>query len=152
MKKPEQAFRDRFAEYARTLDCVHCGLCIPHCPTHGVTGREIDSPRGRIYLMRGWAEGRVDLSGEARTHLDQCIVCRACESVCPSGIHMGHMMESFRENTREKPTRKQRLARLLFLPPAARRRWRHELTGDPNGALTERFRRVFDPAGTFAGS
>lgn len=90
-------FVERFPEYARTLDCVHCGLCIPHCPTHGVTGREADSPRGRIHLMRAYAEGDDVLSESARTHLDQCIVCRACESVCPSGIRMGEMMESFRE-------------------------------------------------------
>jgi glycolate oxidase iron-sulfur subunit len=89
----------RFPEYPRTLDCVHCGLCIPHCPTHGVTGREADSPRGRIYLMRGWAEGALELTKEARAHLDRCIVCRACESVCPSGIRMGEMMESFRAET-----------------------------------------------------
>ena len=90
------AFADKYAEYARTLDCVHCGLCLPHCPTHGVTGREADSPRGRIHLMRGWAEGRIELTDEAHRHLDLCIVCRACESVCPSGIRMGDMMESFR--------------------------------------------------------
>lgn len=89
----------RFHEYPRTLDCVHCGLCLPHCPTYGVTGREADSPRGRIYLMRGWAEGRFDLSDDAHERLDACIVCRGCESVCPSGIRMGEMMESFREET-----------------------------------------------------
>lgn len=94
-----------FHAYAGTLDCVHCGLCIPHCPTHGVTGREADSPRGRIHLMRGWAEGRNELSDGAREHLDRCIVCRACESVCPSGIRMGEMMEWFRHETgRTRPT------------------------------------------------
>lgn len=95
----------RFAEYTATLDCVHCGLCIPHCPTHRVTGREADSPRGRIHLMRGWAEGRFDLSDNAYEHLDQCIVCRTCESVCPSGIRMGEMMEAFRaEQNRTRPS------------------------------------------------
>jgi len=92
----EKRFKDRFHEYSRTLDCVHCGLCIPYCPTHGITGREADSPRGRIYLMRGYAEGALELTGEAEKHLSQCIVCRACETVCPSGIRMGEMMESFR--------------------------------------------------------
>jgi glycolate oxidase iron-sulfur subunit len=92
----EAEFKSRYHEYARTLDCVHCGLCIPFCPTHGITGREADSPRGRIYLMRAYAEG-LELSPEAVKHLDQCIVCRACETVCPSGIHMGEMMESFRD-------------------------------------------------------
>jgi glycolate oxidase iron-sulfur subunit len=101
----DESFRSRFPAYADTLDCVHCGLCIPHCPTHGVTGREADSPRGRIHLMRGWAEGRNELSAGTRRHLDLCIVCRACESVCPSGIRMGEMMESFRHATlAEHPT------------------------------------------------
>ena len=97
MSTTTSAAAERFHEYTRTLDCVHCGLCLPHCPTYGVTGREADSPRGRIYLMRGWAEGRLELSDDARTRLDACIVCRGCESVCPSGIRMGEMMECFRE-------------------------------------------------------
>jgi glycolate oxidase iron-sulfur subunit len=102
----ESAFTQKFAEYTRTLDCVHCGLCIPHCPTHGVSGREADSPRGRIYLMRAWAESTLDLTPDAHLHLDRCIVCRACESVCPSGIRMGDMMESFRhEQKKEHPQR-----------------------------------------------
>ncbi len=85
-----------FSEYLSTLDCVHCGLCIPHCPTHDVTGREADSPRGRIHLLRAWAEGRTELGAAAHEHLDRCIVCRACESVCPSGVRMGDLMETFR--------------------------------------------------------
>jgi glycolate oxidase iron-sulfur subunit len=105
-KTEESHFAARFAEYARTLDCIHCGLCIPHCPTHSVTGREADSPRGRIHLMRGYAEGRFELSAGAELHLAQCIVCRACESVCPSGIRMGEMMESFREEMGRLDARK----------------------------------------------
>lgn len=92
----ERAFQERFEEYTRTLDCVHCGLCIPDCPTQGITGREADSPRGRIHLMRGYAEGSAPFTPESLRHLDQCIVCRNCETVCPSGIQMGEMMESFR--------------------------------------------------------
>lgn len=92
----EARFRARFSEYTHTLGCVHCGLCLPNCPTYGVSGREADSPRGRIYLMRQAAEGAIEVSEEARERLDQCIVCRNCETVCPSGIHMGEMMESFR--------------------------------------------------------
>ncbi len=105
----------RFPEYPRTLDSVHSGLCIPHCPTHGITGREADSPRGRIYLMRGWSEGALELTPEANRHLDQCIVCRACESVCPSGISMTGMMESFRSARRTaSPPRGPREAALRF--------------------------------------
>lgn len=98
----------RFPEYPRTLDCVHCGLCLPHCPTYGVTGREGDSPRGRIHLMRAWAEERLELSPDAHERLDACIVCRNCESVCPSGIRMGDMMEHFRHATANDPARRAR--------------------------------------------
>ena len=86
-----------------------------HFPTHAVTGREADSPRGRIYLMRGWAEEQFELTEEATLHLDQCIVCRACEGVCPSGIRMGEMMESFRATTgreRRQPPAAARWARI----------------------------------------
>ncbi len=93
----ELKFKGRYHEYVRTLDCVHCGLCLPFCPTYGVTGREADSPRGRIYLLRGYAEGGIPLTPETLKHLDQCIVCRNCETACPSGIRIGEMMESFRQ-------------------------------------------------------
>ena len=75
-EEKELRFKDRFTEYTRTLDCVHCGLCIPHCPTYDLTLRESDSPRGRIYLMRQYAEGQLELGPEVTRHLDQCIVCR----------------------------------------------------------------------------
>lgn len=113
----ETEFVSRFDEYSRTLDCVHCGLCIPYCPTHGVTGREADSPRGRIYLMRTYAEEGAPLSAEGERHLLECIVCRACETVCPSGIRMGDMMEAFRAELNElRPSRSPRafLARFLL--------------------------------------
>lgn len=99
MAVPDEVKREierRYREYPRTLDCVHCGLCIPNCPTHGITGREADSPRGRIYLIRGYAEDRIEVTPDVLTHLDQCIVCRSCETVCPSGVRMSEMMESFR--------------------------------------------------------
>ncbi|HZN60197.1 MAG TPA: (Fe-S)-binding protein [Planctomycetota bacterium] len=117
LHEQEKEFRSRFEEYSRTLDCVHCGLCIPYCPTHEVTGREADSPRGRIYLMRSYAESGEALSPVAEQHIQQCIVCRACETVCPSGIHMGEMMESFREELeRSSPrwTARNALARFLL--------------------------------------
>ena len=116
-EEKEVQFRERFAEYTRTLDCVHCGLRIPDCPTYDVTLRESDSPRGRIYLMRQYAEGRLELGQEIESHLDQCIVCRACETVCPSGIRMGEMMESFREEQQKQSgahTLRSRLGRFLL--------------------------------------
>ena len=95
-------FQERMGEYTRTLDCVHCGLCIPYCPTYDLTLRESDAPRGRIYLMRQYAEGSMELSDAVKKHLDQCIVCRGCETVCPSGIQMGEMIESFREEVHSR--------------------------------------------------
>ena len=78
------------------LDCVHCGLCLPHCPTYRVLGSEMDSPRGRIYLMRAFDEGRASITDTFVEHMFRCLDCRACETACPSGVHFGHMMEDMR--------------------------------------------------------
>ncbi len=80
----------------RTLDCVHCGLCLPVCPTHQTLGVEADSPRGRIYLMRALAEGRVQDPDAIRPFLDRCLDCRACETACPSGVRYGEILEDTR--------------------------------------------------------
>lgn len=94
------------ASYTRTLDCVHCGLCLPHCPTHQVLGVEADSPRGRIYLMRALAEGRVEDPESIRPFLDRCLDCRACETACPSGVRYGEILETTRARLEEaKPKR-----------------------------------------------
>ncbi len=78
------------------LDCVHCGLCTSACPTYTELGDENDGPRGRIYLMRQIAEGRMELDESMRRHLDRCLDCRACETACPSGVHYGRLIEPFR--------------------------------------------------------
>ena len=78
------------------LDCVHCGLCLPSCPTYRVLGSEMDSPRGRIYLMRAFDEGRATITDTFAEHMFRCLDCRACETACPSGVHFGEMMEVMR--------------------------------------------------------
>jgi glycolate dehydrogenase iron-sulfur subunit len=83
-------------EYRLFLDCVHCGLCTAACPTYVETGNENDSPRGRIYLMRGVRDGRLELTNEVRRHLELCLDCRACETACPSGVQYGKLIEPFR--------------------------------------------------------
>jgi len=83
-------------EYDLFLDCVHCGLCTSACPTYLETGDENNSPRGRIYLMRAIADGRLDLSSLVENHLDLCLDCRGCETACPSGVRYGRLIEPFR--------------------------------------------------------
>jgi glycolate oxidase iron-sulfur subunit len=93
-------------DYELFLDCVHCGLCTASCPTYAELGDENDSPRGRIYLMRGVTDGRLELNHEVRRHLELCLDCRACETACPSGVQYGKLIEPFRvamEGTGDEP-------------------------------------------------
>jgi len=75
--------------------CVHCGFCLATCPTYQVTGDELDSPRGRIYLMKSLFEGK-DPGDRTQYHLDRCLTCRACESTCPSGVRYGRLVDAGR--------------------------------------------------------
>ncbi len=78
---------------AALRQCIHCGLCLEACPTYRETRVEADGPRGRLFLMRGIAAGRIDPSGDAGEHLAQCLGCRACETACPSGVGYGDAIE-----------------------------------------------------------
>lgn len=74
--------------------CVHCGLCLASCPTFSELGTEMDSPRGRIFLIKSLAEGRIGLSDSSVEHLSLCLDCRACETVCPAGVPYGRLIEA----------------------------------------------------------
>ena len=74
--------------------CVHCGLCLAYCPTFSELGTEMDSPRGRIFLIKSLAEGRMTLSDSVVDHLALCLDCRACETVCPAGVPYGRLIEA----------------------------------------------------------
>ncbi|MEE8164738.1 MAG: (Fe-S)-binding protein [Myxococcota bacterium] len=87
--------------YTESLDCVHCGLCLSSCPTYLATGRETASPRGRIYLMRGLAEGRLQETETLSEEAFLCLGCRACETACPSGVRYGEMLEHTRAAIRQ---------------------------------------------------
>ncbi len=75
--------------------CVHCGFCTATCPTYQLLGHESDSPRGRIYLIKQLLEGKK-ANAETQAHLDRCLLCRACETTCPSGVHYAHLLETGR--------------------------------------------------------
>lgn len=98
----QSALKD--ALYTKSLDCVHCGLCLQSCPTYLVTGRETASPRGRIYLMRGLAEGRLRDPKLLEEEAFACLGCRACETACPSGVQYGEMLEQTRAIVRSSET------------------------------------------------
>jgi glycolate oxidase iron-sulfur subunit len=120
---PRGAVRD-VVDYDLLFDCVHCGLCLESCPTYVITRAEMDSPRGRIYLMKALAEGRLDLDREAVRHLDLCLECRGCETACPSGVRYGRLIEHARgyieQNWRRsvKERLRNRVIRTIFPYPA----------------------------------
>lgn len=111
-------------------NCVHCGLCLPRCPTYTELRDENDSPRGRIYLMQAVSEQRAAVSPAILRHLDMCLDCRACETACPSGVPYGAIYEQFRiehdpAGRHPRPLRRRLLDWLCLkiLPHPRRTRW-----------------------------
>src|SRR6185503_10008035 len=98
----------------KLLACIHCGLCLEACPTYVITGNENDGPRGRLYLMRAVAEGRIEKTSNVfATHIDRCLGCRACEQVCPAGVEYGQLLEASREVLLEAQPKSDLANRLL---------------------------------------
>jgi glycolate oxidase iron-sulfur subunit len=103
-------------ERGEILDCVHCGLCLPTCPTYLMTGLETASPRGRVYLIRSVEEGQGGISPVFVKHLDQCLGCLACQTACPSGVPYANLIEAARDQVERQYER-----------PVADRVWRRLL-------------------------
>src|SRR4249920_204857 len=107
--------------------CVHCGFCLSTCPSYLLLGQEMDSPRGRIYMMRAGVEGRMAVSDGMVGHFDTCLGCMACETACPSGVRYAPLIEETRaaiEQHHDRPASDRLFRQLLFmlLPYPARLR------------------------------
>ena len=98
-------------------DCVHCGFCLPTCPSYAVFEDEMDSPRGRIVLMRVGHEPGAEVSPEMVTHFDRCLGCMACVTACPSGVQYDRLIEQTRpqiERHRDRPLAERAWRRAIF--------------------------------------
>jgi glycolate oxidase iron-sulfur subunit len=128
---PSPAVRGAFDEHRPPSaelveDCVHCGFCLPTCPTYTLWGEEMDSPRGRIYLMRSGLEGEP-MSDAMVQHFDACLGCMACVTACPSGVRYDRLIEATRaqvERNGNRPRAEQRLRRAIFAVFPYKRRLR----------------------------
>ena len=98
--------------------CVHCGFCLPACPTYVLWGEEMDSPRGRIWMMRKGAQGEAQLDDTFRVHMDNCLGCMACVTACPSGVEYNKLIEDTRgqvERNVTRPVADSLFRKLLFI-------------------------------------
>ncbi len=95
-KKPSSFDNQHPPEREVIQDCVHCGFCLPACPTYVLWGQEMDSPRGRIYLIKSASEGTIPLDTTFQTHMDNCLGCMSCMTACPSGVQYNKLIEDTR--------------------------------------------------------
>ncbi|HUR32207.1 MAG TPA: (Fe-S)-binding protein, partial [Vicinamibacterales bacterium] len=119
----------RTIDYGVLQQCMHCGMCLPTCPTYDTTKRERNSPRGRIALMRAVADGELEVSREFADEMSYCLGCLACQTACPAGVNYAELFETAR-NDIEKAAVQPGIARpiwraltldFLFRRPAALR-------------------------------
>lgn len=114
-------------------ECVHCGFCLPSCPTYQLWGEEMDSPRGRIDLMRQALEGKVELDNSFASHIDACLGCMACMTACPSGVQYDQLIEATRaqieRNVPRSPIDKAYREAIFWLFPYPRRLRKAALLG-----------------------
>jgi glycolate oxidase iron-sulfur subunit len=106
--------------------CVACGLCLPHCPTYRVTGRESASPRGRIAAMQAVQLYGAPVDARFEQYMEECVQCRACEAACPSGVPFGHLMEGARDaliDAGARGSRRRRVAEWFGYRLVLPRRW-----------------------------
>lgn len=104
-------------DYGEILKCTHCGLCLNACPTYRALGVEMDSPRGRIYLIKAVADGRLTMSKSFSEHMYVCLACRACTTACPAGLRFGNLVEAARGQVEEalpRPWLESALRRLVL--------------------------------------
>src|SRR5437764_15398436 len=97
--------------------CVHCGFCLPTCPSYILLGQEMDSPRGRIYMMKAGVDGRMQMNDGMVGHFDTCLGCMACETACPSGVRYAPLVEETRaaiEHHHTRPLGERIFRRFLF--------------------------------------
>src|SRR5437773_6460948 len=110
--------------------CVHCGFCTATCPTYVLLGDELDSPRGRIYLIKEMLEKDAKPTADVVKHIDRCLSCLACMTTCPSGVHYMHLVDHARshiEATYQRPRLEQRIRNMLARVLPNRRRLRRVL-------------------------
>src|SRR6202044_1704007 len=115
--KPSNFDPHKPPETALIEDCVHCGFCLPACPTYVLWGEEMDSPRGRIYMMKKSAQGEAPLDQRFGLHMDNCLGCMACMTACPSGVQYNKLIEDTRaqvERNIPRTTQDSLFRKLLF--------------------------------------
>ena len=132
--------------------CVHCGFCLATCPTYQLLGDELDSPRGRIYLIKEALEGAT-IGRATQLHLDRCLTCRACETTCPSGVRYGELVEigrGFVESHTARPWRERLLRRALrfVLPEPRRFAWAYRTARRLRAFVPADLRRQLDHPGS----